>query len=75
MSEEKILFTAKLEISKDKRGFYFEDVRTRSGDVVAKYLIPKLQLNDKDSLMNLEQGCFLVFLANVDFKDIEILWN
>ena len=75
MGEEKILFTARLEISKDKRSFYFEDIRTRSGDVVAKYLIPKLNINDRDSLMNLEKGCFLVFLANVDFKDVEIIWN
>jgi hypothetical protein len=72
MNEEKTLFTAVLEKSGEK-GYYFEDVRTRSGDVIKKYLIPKLTLDDRENIEKSESGQFIVFLATVYFENIKMI--
>ena len=75
MEEAKTLFTAVLEKSKKKNGteYSFEDVRTRSGDIIKKHLIPKLRIDDEESLEESESGRFVAFLATVDFENIEII--
>ena len=75
MEEAKTLFTAVLEKSNDNegRGYYFEDVRTRSGDIIKKYLIPKLTLDDRENIEKSKSGQFIAFMANVDFENIEIV--
>ena len=75
MSENKALFTAVLTKPDDNKDtvYYFENVRTRSGDIIKEYLIPKLTLDDREKLDKSKQGLFIAFLAHLDFKNIELM--
>ena len=81
MSSNKVLFSAIIERTDsmlstnpkiDASGYYFKDVRTRSGDLLRKYIIPRLKIEDQEKLKNYKTGDYIAFLADIQFKNIEI---
>lgn len=72
MNEKKIMFSAEVKISEDKKGVYLKDIRTRRGEIIKKEMIPFFSFEDKEEISHLESGEYISFLANVEFKDIEI---
>ncbi|MEM6404679.1 MAG: hypothetical protein AAF757_31375 [Cyanobacteria bacterium P01_D01_bin.116] len=80
MSERKTYFSAVIERTTgmlnanpkiDTSGYYFKDVRTRNGDLLREYIIPRLKIEDQEKLVNYKTGDYVAFLADVEFKNIE----
>lgn len=80
MNERKTYFSAVIERTTgmlnanpkiEKSGYYFKDVRTRNGDLLREYIIPKLKIEDQEKLVNYKTGDYVAFLADVEFKNIE----
>lgn len=81
MSDDKIFFSAVIERTTsmlmanpkiEKSGYYFKDVRTRSGELIKHYVIPTLEIAEQEKLLNYETGDYIAFLADIEFKNIEL---
>lgn len=74
-----VLFSAILERTQsvmegiNKGGYYFKDVRTKSGDVVKKHLIPVLTIEDQEEIEKLASGAYIAFTAEVDLNHIRLI--
>ena len=80
MNERKTYFSAVIERTTgmlnanpkiEKSGYYFKDIRTRGGELLCKYIIPRLKEEDQEKLVNYCTGDYVAFLADVEFKNIE----
>lgn len=80
MSERKTYFSAVIERTTgmlnanpkiEKSGYYFKDIRTRNGDLIASYIIPTLKIEDQEKLVHYKTGDYVAFFADVEFKNIE----
>lgn len=74
-----VLFSAILERTQsviegiNRSGYYFKDVRTKSGDVVKKHLIPVLTIEDQEEIEKLASGTYIAFTAEVDLNHIKLI--
>lgn len=82
MSEDKVFFSAVIERTAgmlntnpkiENSGYYFKDVRTRGGEIIKRYLIPKLDQESQEKLVSYGTGDYVAFLADVELKNIEIV--
>ena len=81
MKNDKVFFSAVMERTSsmllgnskiDKSGYYFKDVRTRGGELLCKYIIPRLEIEDQERLVNYGTGDYVAFLADVELKSLEL---
>ena len=72
--DESKLFTATLK--KTNKSYYFQDVcKLFEKNLVQKFFIPQLSYHDEQDVRNLADGTFIVFLADADFTNIEIVFR
>ena len=57
----------------EKSGYYFKDVRTRNGDLLREYIIPRLEIEDQEKLLNYETDDYVAFIADVEFRNIKLV--
>ena len=81
MNERKTYFSAVIERTTgmlnanpkiEKSGYYFKDIRTRNGDLIASYIIPTLAIEDQEKLLNCETGDYVAFIADVKLENIKL---
>ena len=81
MSENKTYFSAVIERTTgmlnanpeiEQSGYYFKDIRTKNGDLIASYIIPNLAIEDQEKLLNCKTGDYVAFIADVKFGNIKL---